>query len=89
MATELHLTIPPGTVERLEELRILTGAASITDVLNRALLTFEDLAGHVARGASFTMHEPNGRTAEVELLIEPQPPAPPSPRPGRPNLRLV
>lgn len=68
------LNLPPHTVDRLDALKIRTGASSATEVIKNALVTYEALAGFLESGVTFVGRRPNGEAFDVEFLIDVQRP---------------
>ena len=79
--TRLNVTLSARTMARLEQLKEATDAPSITEVIKKALLTFESIADHLSKGASFAVRFPDGEVCDVEFLIDVEKP--------RPALKLV
>lgn len=70
MSKRINIVLPERSVARLEALKIMTEASSITEVIKHALMTYESLADHLSEGVVFTGHKPNGETFEVEFMID-------------------
>lgn len=64
------LALPERTVVRLEELKELTAATSVTDVIKQAIMTYESIAKHLSSGVVFYARKPNGERVEVEFMID-------------------
>ncbi|MCY4335935.1 MAG: hypothetical protein OXC60_14855 [Litoreibacter sp.] len=69
-AKRLTLAFPERTINRLEELKELTSASSITDVVREAIMTYESVAKHIGNGMTFYAQRPNGERIEVEFMID-------------------
>ena len=70
MAKRVNLALPERTATRLEELKELTDASSVTEVVKHAILTYESIAKHLASGVTFTATKPDGEALEVEFMID-------------------
>ena len=70
MPKRTSLVLPDRSVQRLERLQELTGAGSATEVIRRALMTYESLAEHIRGGASFTVQKPGEEPYNVEFMID-------------------
>lgn len=70
MSKRINLALPERTKARLEDLRDLTDAGSITEVVKQAILTHESIAKHLANGVTFTATKPDGEVLEVEFMID-------------------
>lgn len=66
----INIVLPERSMERLEELKAKTDAASLAEVIKKALMTFESIADHLAKGAVFFMSMPNGEQVAVDFLID-------------------
>lgn len=66
----ITLALPERTVARLEDLKELTSATSITDVVKQAIMTYESISRHLASGVTFCAIKPNGERVEVEFMID-------------------
>lgn len=75
------LAFPGRTVDRLEHLKDLTSASSITDVVRDAIMVYESVANHLSNGVTFIAQKQNGEKVEVEFMIDVPKPVP--------DLRLV
>ena len=49
----LNLVLPERTIDRIERVRLMTGASSATDTIKSALLTYEALVEFLADGSQF------------------------------------
>jgi peptide subunit release factor 1 (eRF1) len=81
-SADLHF--PGDTVERLEALREMTGAADLIEVLKNAIKTYESIENHRANGVEFFAGRAFGELEPVEWITDVGQPSPPGPR-----LRLV
>ncbi|MBB2905285.1 hypothetical protein FHR76_001629 [Rhizobium sp. RAS22] len=67
----LHLGLSERDANRLSDLAELTNAASQTEVIKRALLTYEALASQLAAGAVFYVKEAGEEMpSPLNLLID-------------------
>lgn len=66
----VNLALPERTLSRLESLKTATDAASITEVMKNAIMTYESLAKHLSNGVVFSATKPSGETFEVEFMID-------------------
>ena len=66
----VNLALPARTVERLETLKQMTDAASTTEVIRHAIMTYESVVNHLANGVTFKAVKPSGAVLEVEFLID-------------------
>lgn len=69
MSKRLNLALPDGSVKRLERLREMTEAGSITEVVKDALKTYDSLLNHLKNGATFEVVHPDGSRVSVEFVI--------------------
>ncbi|MBM1500816.1 hypothetical protein JQW92_24635 [Sulfitobacter pseudonitzschiae] len=70
MSKRINIVLPERSIARLEALKDLTDASSVTEVIKHALMTYESLADHLSDGVVFTGHKPNGETFAVEFMID-------------------
>ena len=70
MSKRINLALPERSVQRLEELKEMTDASSVTEVIKHAVMTYESLAKHLSKGVTFTARRPNGDEFEVEFMID-------------------
>jgi len=70
MTKRVNLALPERTATRLEELKKLTDASSITEVVKHAILTYESIAKHLSNGVTFTATKLDGEALEVEFMID-------------------
>jgi len=70
MTKRINIVLPERSVDRLEALKDMTDASSVTEVIKHALMTYESLADHLQNGVTFTGHRPNGETFSVEFMID-------------------
>lgn len=66
----VNIALPERTLSRLESLKSATDAASITEVMKHAIMTYESLAKHLSNGVVFSATKPSGETFEVEFMID-------------------
>lgn len=66
----INLALPQRTADRLDELRRLTDASSVTEVVKQAILTYEAIAKHLSEGVTFSATKPDGEAFEVEFMID-------------------
>lgn len=66
----LNLVLPERTVQRLEALKTMTDAASVSEVIRRALMTYTSIAAHLSQGSIFYIRKPSGELVEVEFMID-------------------
>lgn len=66
----VNIALPERTLSRLESLKDTTDAASITEVMKNAIMTYESLAKHLSNGVTFSATKPSGETFEVEFMID-------------------
>ena len=81
MSKRINLALPKRSAERLEHLKELTDAGSVTEVIKNAVMTYESIADHLREGTTFLARKPNGETVAVEFMID-------VPR-NKPELRVV
>ena len=81
MSKRINLVLPERSVERLEHLKMLTEASSVSEVIKHAVMTYESLADHLSEGVTFVARKPSGETYAVEFMID-------VPR-KRPDLQVV
>ena len=67
---QVILTLGSDSMERLRRLQERTGAASMADMFEKALRTYESLANHLEQGSTFTMQQRNGEVIGIDFLIE-------------------
>lgn len=70
MTKRINIVLPERSVDRLEVLKEITDASSVTEVIKHALMTYESLADHLQNGVTFTGHRTNGETFSVEFMID-------------------
>lgn len=70
MSKRINIVLPERSNARLENLKNITDASSVTEVVKHALMTYESLADHISEGITFTGHKPNGETFAVEFMID-------------------
>lgn len=70
MTKRINIVLPERSVRRLEALKEMTEASSVTDVIRQALMTYESLADHISDGIVFTGQKPDGETFAVEFMID-------------------
>lgn len=70
MDKRLNIALPERSVERLQRLQALTGAATASEVIRRAVVTYEGIAEHLNSGATFYMTTRDGETVGVDFLID-------------------
>jgi len=63
------LALPSGSVERLERLKGMTEAGSITEVVKDALKTYDSLVTHLKDGATFEVIKRDGSRVSVEFVV--------------------
>lgn len=61
--------LPERTKERLDYLKDLTDAGTITEVLKNAVMVYEAVAKHLAEGDEFTVESRNGEVSRVHFNI--------------------
>lgn len=66
----MHFSLPPRSVERLDELARRTEASSQTEVIKEALLTYEALVSRLEEGKKFFMKEDDGSIVPVIFNID-------------------
>lgn len=64
----LNLDMPETVKERLEEIRDVTYADSMSEVVRRALAVYELVTRETARGSVFIVRSSNGSERQVEIL---------------------
>ena len=73
-AKRINLSLSDRDAERLANLVDLTNASSQTEVIKRALLTYEALVLHLREGARFyIMERADSEPAPLNLLIDVEP----------------
>jgi hypothetical protein len=70
MSKRIYIVLPERSIARLEALKDLTDASSVTEVIKHALMTYESLAEHIGEGVVFTGHKPSGESFAVEFMID-------------------
>lgn len=70
MSKRINLALPERSVQRLEHLKEITDAGSVTEVIKHAIMTYESLADYISEGTTFTARKPNGETFAVEFMID-------------------
>ena len=66
----LHFALSERSSERLERLATKTDAASSTEVIKDALLTYEALVDRLIEGDSFYIKDRRGNLYPLDLLID-------------------
>jgi hypothetical protein len=67
----LNIVLPEQTMERINTLKILTAASSVTDVIRTAILTYEALAEFLAEGNKFYLkREGESQFVPVAFLFD-------------------
>lgn len=66
--SRLNLAVAPQTRERLEELQSRTGAASLEEVVRRALAYYDALVRVEEEGGSVAITEKNGKRSMLRLV---------------------
>jgi BarA-like signal transduction histidine kinase len=69
MTKRLNLALPSRSVERLERLKGITEAGSITEVVKDALKTYDSLVTHLKDGSTFEVIKPDGSRISVEFVV--------------------
>ena len=69
MTKRLNLALPSRSVERLERLKGMTEAGSITEVVKDALKTYDSLVNHLKDGSTFEVIKPDGSRVSVEFVV--------------------
>lgn len=71
MSKRLNLALPEKTLERVENVRVATNAASATEVIRSAILTYEALVEWLGEGASFYVKDANTeQLVPVKFMID-------------------
>ena len=70
MTKRINIVLPERSVQRLDTLKDMTEASSVTDVIRQALMTYESLADLISQGITFTGQKPDGETFSVEFMID-------------------
>ena len=64
------VVLPERTADRLENLKSMTDATSVTDVVKDALLTYETIVNLLSEGVEFQAIRPDGKAMEVLFQID-------------------
>ena len=64
----LNLAVSPRVKQRIERLQEATDGASITEVLRRALATYEELIAIRDEGSRLVIETPTGERERLRLL---------------------
>lgn len=67
--TRVQLEMPPQAMERLQQLKDKTEAASYAEVIRNALRLYEALIGEAERGAEFQVKEPDGTSVPYRIFL--------------------
>lgn len=67
--TRVQLELPPQAMERLQQLKEKTEAASYAEVIRNALRLYEALIGEAERGAEFQVKEPDGTAVPYRIFL--------------------
>jgi len=66
----LNIVVPERTVQRLNDIKELTDASSISDVIRSAVLTYGALANWLSDGSVFYIKTPDGALREIDMMID-------------------
>lgn len=67
--TRVQLEMPPQAMERLQQLKDKTEAASYAEVIRNALRLYEALIGEAERGAEFQVKGPDGQAVPYRIFL--------------------
>ncbi|MBX3505442.1 MAG: ribbon-helix-helix protein, CopG family [Parvibaculum sp.] len=67
--TRVQLELPPQAMERLQQLKEKTEAASYAEVIRNALRLYEALIAEAERGAEFQVKEPDGTSVPYRIFL--------------------
>lgn len=67
--TRVQLEMPPQAMERLQQLKEKTEAASYAEVIRNALRLYEALIGEAERGAEFQIKGPDGEALPYKVFF--------------------
>ncbi len=67
--TRVQLELPPQAMERLQQLKEKTEAASYAEVIRNALRLYEALIQEAERGAEFQVKEPDGTAVPYRVFL--------------------
>ena len=67
--TRVQLELPPQAMERLQQLKEKTEAASYAEVIRNALRLYEALIAEAERGAEFQVKEPDGTSVPYRICL--------------------
>lgn len=67
--TRVQLELPPQAMERLQQLKEKTEAASYAEVIRNALRLYEALIQEAERGAEFQVKEPDGTAVPYRIFL--------------------
>lgn len=67
--TRVQLELPPQAMERLQQLKEKTEAASYAEVIRNALRLYEALIQEAERGAEFQVKEPDGTAMPYRIFL--------------------
>lgn len=67
--TRVQLEMPPQAMERLQQLKEKTEAASYAEVIRNALRLYEALIAEAERGAEFQVKEPDGTSVPYRIFL--------------------
>jgi len=67
--TRVQLEMPPQAMERLQQLKEKTEAASYAEVIRNALRLYEALIGEAERGAEFQVKGPDGVAVPYRIFL--------------------
>ncbi|MBX3494471.1 MAG: ribbon-helix-helix protein, CopG family [Parvibaculum sp.] len=67
--TRVQLEMPPQAMERLQQLKDKTEAASYAEVIRNALRLYEALIAEAERGAEFQVKEPDGVAVPYRIFL--------------------
>lgn len=69
MSKRLNIALPESTISRIESVKEMTDAASYTDVIRSALLTYEALVEFVSDGNKFYVKKPDSDQYEPVRFV--------------------
>ncbi|MEX1152794.1 ribbon-helix-helix protein, CopG family [Parvibaculum sp.] len=67
--TRVQLEMPPQAMERLQQLKDKTEAASYAEVIRNALRLYEALIDEAERGAEFQVKGPDGMAVPYRIFL--------------------
>lgn len=67
--TRVQLELPPQAMERLQQLKDKTEAASYAEVIRNALRLYEALIQEADRGAEFQVKQPDGEAVPYRIFL--------------------